>query len=562
MVKEQKILLIPSATLMSENNTVFSGLPPVMAKLGKYTIIQMLYNQYHNIVDKIYIVAKKKSYIIEQYIRDLNLPIEIIILDELHDLGYTIKYGLNFILSNSNDVGQLYINFADSIINGNISGSNNNVVYYTTSYTNNTWTHFDYDSDNGHINDIIDKYLIEDKFDLSSKYNNIFIGVFSFNKPRNFFELLNDECSINNLYMDSFYRALLSYSKNNYIDFQEVDFWTDIGHADNYYIAKTNVAARSFNTIKIDDKRGIIKKTSNNKEKLINEIKWYLKIPDKLQYLLPRIYNYSLSLYSPYVSMEYYGYDTLHESLLFGNLSEKKWKQIFEKILFSINDMEQYKLYCEKDALYCALDDMYIKKTCSRLEQLRLDNNFKDFFSENIIINDKIYKPLQYYIDILPKIVYEYIIIPFSGNFNIIHGDLCFSNILIESTYNFIRVIDPRGKFGEYDIYGDSRYEIAKLLHTLEGNYDQIIEDMFFLNVNKTKIDFKIKKNLCYVLDIFLDVFKDKLYDLQVIRIIESLLFLSMIPLHNDNINRQYAMLATGIILLEDSVNHLKGELA
>ena len=36
----------------------------------------------------------------------------------------------------------------------------------------------------------------------------------------------------------------------------------------------------------------------------------------------------------------------------------------------------------------------------------------------------------------------------------------------------------------------------------------------------------------------------------------------SSMNLHNDNINRQYAMLATGIILLEDSVNHLKGELA
>lgn len=63
--------------------------------------------------------------------------------------------------------------------------------------------------------------------------------------------------------------------------------------------------------------------------------------------------------------------------------------------------------------------------------------------------------------------------------FNIIHGDLCFANIMVDNTFSFIKVIDPRGKFGDFDIYGDYRYELAKLFHSVDGKYDFIIKDLF-----------------------------------------------------------------------------------
>ena len=66
--------------------------------------------------------------------------------------------------------------------------------------------------------------------------------------------------------------------------------------------------------------------------------------------------------------------------------------------------------------------------------------------------------------------------------FNIIHGDLCFANIMVDTNLSFIKVIDPRGKFGTYDIYGDFRYELAKLFHSVDGKYDFIIKDLFDVN--------------------------------------------------------------------------------
>lgn len=76
---------------------------------------------------------------------------------------------------------------------------------------------------------------------------------------------------------------------------------------------KIKIAPRSFNHIELDERRGILTKRSSHKEKLIEEIRWYLKIPKQLQYLTPRQFDYSLNSDSPFVSMEFYGYRTLHE---------------------------------------------------------------------------------------------------------------------------------------------------------------------------------------------------------------------------------------------------------
>ena len=63
----------------------------------------------------------------------------------------------------------------------------------------------------------------------------------------------------------------------------------------------------------------------------------------------------------------------------------------------------------------------------------------------------------------------ERILIPDAeSEFSVIHGDPCFTNILIEETYNFMRLIDPRGSFGSFDIYGDSRYDLAKIFHSMD----------------------------------------------------------------------------------------------
>ncbi|MDU5235572.1 MAG: hypothetical protein E6442_01470 [Veillonella sp.] len=551
-----KALLIPSALLVPPDmRNKFGELPTALFPLGNKTMIERLYDKYKDIVDIIYIVVKRKQLLINDYINSKKLPIRIIELDELRDLGYTIQYGIEFIIRQEPSVDYVYVNFADSLLDEPIPVDNNDFIYYVTGMSTDEWTYFR--EKQGKIEIILDKCLVGGDTSLGD-VSNIFVGVFGFAKPHYFLELLKQYSNVHSD-MDTFYQAIFTYSQEYPFTILHSQNWFDVGHSDNYSKATTSVAARSFNSIEIDEQRGILKKRSENKEKLVNEIRWYLRIPNKLQYLLPRVYDYSLDLTDPYVSMEYYGYHTLHESLVFGDLPLVKWQAIFQKLLFAINDMGKFTVTGERIQFEAALRDIYLQKTFDRLDMMRNEPDFHSFFENTITINGKEYRSLNEYLKILPQLIEKLVVYTFTGQFNIIHGDLCFANILIEDTYDFIRVIDPRGKFGTFDIYGDARYELAKLMHTLEGKYDFIIEDMFDIDVIGNTIEYHVHKQIDNITNVFLDVFRESIDNIQAVRLIEATLFLSMIPLHSDYKQRQFAMLATGVMLLEQVIREIEG---
>ena len=551
-----KALLIPSALLVPPDmRNKFGELPTALFPLGNKTMIERLYDKYKDIVDVIYIVVKRKQLLINDYINSKKLPIRIIELDELRDLGYTIQYGMEFILGQEPLIDYIYVNFADFLLDEHVPINNHNFFYYASGMSTDEWTYFK--DNNGIITDILDKCPLSENHQISN-FSGIFVGLFGFTNPHYFLELLKQYSNVQSD-MDTFYQAIFTYSQEYPFTILHSQNWFDVGHSDNYSKATTSVAARSFNSIEIDEQRGILKKRSENKEKLVNEIRWYLRIPNKLQYLLPRVYDYSLDLTDPYVSMEYYGYHTLHESLVFGDLPLVKWQAIFQKLLFAINDMGKFTVTGERIQFEAALRDIYLQKTFDRLDMMRNEPDFHSFFENTITINGKEYRSLNEYLKMLPQLIEKLVVYTFTGQFNIIHGDLCFANILIEDTYDFIRVIDPRGKFGTFDIYGDGRYELAKLMHTLEGKYDFIIEDMFDIDVIGNTIEYHVHKQIDNITNVFLDVFRESIDNIQAVRLIEATLFLSMIPLHSDYKQRQFAMLATGVMLLEQVIREIEG---
>lgn len=551
-----KALLIPSALLVpSDMRNKFGELPTALFPLGNKTMIERLYDKYKDIVDVIYIVVKRKQLLINDYINSKKLPIRIIELDVLRDLGYTIQYGMEFILGQEPLIDYIYVNFADFLLDEHVPINNHNFFYYASGMSTDEWTYFK--DNNGIITDILDKCPLSENHQIFN-FSGIFVGLFGFTNPHYFLELLKQYSNVHSD-MDTFYQAIFTYSQEYPFTILHSQNWFDVGHSDNYSKATTSVAARSFNSIEIDEQRGILKKRSENKEKLVNEIRWYLRIPNKLQYLLPRVYDYSLDLTDPYVSMEYYGYHTLHESLVFGDLPLVKWQAIFQKLLFAINDMGKFTVTGERIQFEAALRDIYLQKTFDRLDMMRNEPDFHSFFENTITINGTEYRSLNEYIKMLPQLIEKLVVDTFIGQFNIIHGDLCFAIILIEDTYDFIRVIDPRGKFGTFDIYGDARYELAKLMHTLEGKYDFIIEDMFDIDVIDNIIEYHVHKQIYNITNVFLDVFRESIDNIQAVRLIEATLFLSMIPLHSDYKQRQFAMLATGVMLLEQVIREIEG---
>ncbi len=116
-----------------------------------------------------------------------------------------------------------------------------------------------------------------------------------------------------------------------------------------------------------------------------------------------------------------------------------------------------------------------------------------------------------------------------------------------------VRLIDPRGDFGGYGIYGDGSYDLAKLSHSVDGRYDFIVEDLFELSEQNNSISYKIFSSDKHeeIKKLFYKKLSRKA-DIRRIKLIQALLFLSMIPLHKDYPNRQKVMLATGLELIKE----------
>lgn len=533
-------VIIPSAKLVSEDLQTLGKIPAIVYPVNQRPVFDYLYKEYPGANFRI--MAFENASIVHR--RLSNYKAEIIDLNRLGDLGSTVYEGIKDLS------GEGIINFADTIVEDNITEFKGDAFFYSKGILSNTWTFFE--EKNGRITDISDK-----KEGFTDDLKKLFVGVFKFSHLEYFKQCLEKAFKESSSSISTFYLALMVYSKKYPFEVIQTNNWFDIGHADKYFSSQLEVKAREFNHIKIDKERGILTKTSDNVDKFIGEIKWYLKLPADIEYVRPRIFSYSVSYTRPTVSMEYYAYHTIHELFLYGDLTKSQWSDIFKRIKFIYHD---FKRYTVKDDVKIkkALKSMYLDKTIDRLNKLKSDKRFNQFFSSVINVNGEIYKSLDEVEDILKQVIPEKLYDV--DRFNIIHGDLCFANIMIDSNYNFVKVIDPRGKFGDFDIYGDPRYELAKLFHSIDGKYDFIIKNLFDINydLDNTTINYHI--NDCArdfdLYKLFTDVFCDDIdKNLSKIELIEALLFLSMIPLHGENIKHQLAMLGTGLTILNRIVD-------
>lgn len=78
--------------------------------------------------------------------------------------------------------------------------------------------------------------------------------------------------------------------------------------------------------------------------------------------------------------------------------------------------------------------------------------------------------------------------------FEFIHGDCTFSNLMIRENGEPV-LIDPRGYFGFTELYGDVRYDWAKLYYSLKGNYDRFNLKEFSLDIKEDEVVLEIASN-------------------------------------------------------------------
>ena len=467
-----QILIIPSAKVINEElQSRYGKIVPILIPLENGIVLDKLYKEYENYYDEIIITLYEE---VENTLKIINLKnypkLKIKTLSKLDDIGNGIREVLRE-LKNKENISNLSINFGDTYIKNLNKYLNKNIICYSKNSEIDRWAYFTKNDSN--------LIIIQEKTKeaIINQRKDILIGFFNITSVEKFYSIISKKEKGEK---DTLYQSLEEYNSYNGLECILEDNWNDFGHLDNFLKAQKMVETRFFNEINIDKDKNILTKKSQEKEKLINEIRWFLTLPNNLQWITPRIYSYSLEWEQPKVSMEYYSYPTLHHLYLYGNHNIDKWKKIFKKLFYVHDEMKGYSLKINREDIEKALNDIYINKTIERLEKVKQDKNFSRYFEKEFYINNIKIESLNKLKRLIIELV-EKLEINKREELNIIHGDYFFANILYDPTADIIKLIDPRGDFGGYGIYGDPNYDLAKLAHSVDGKYDFIVEDLFEL---------------------------------------------------------------------------------
>ncbi len=302
---------------------------------------------------------------------------------------------------------------------------------------------------------------------------------------------------------------------------------------------------RHFNRMSCEPRLGLLTKTSERKEQLRNQVRWFRLAHGNLAEFLPRITD-SSDGDEPFITMEWLAMPTLAELFMAATLPAKAWSGVVSKLQYILAQMASHTV--QSPLASGMARAMYVDKTRDRLAEFVLANPLSA--AHHVLQAGR-------RIDLMTVLAQLDRFVEQAGLLDIdrlcpVHGDFCFSNILLAPEGGVIKMIDPRGEFGSPGLQGDPRYDLAKLAHSFSGGYDFIVADRFSVELaDDGELCSSSGMTSCHapIADIFSSVFLSNPVLAHQVRAIEALLFLSMLPLHSDQPRRQLAMLATGLTL-------------
>ncbi len=330
-----------------------------------------------------------------------------------------------------------------------------------------------------------------------------------------------------------------------------VSTWHDLGHTNNYYKTRASITTqRAFNELKIE--KGVVYKTGEPAKKIAAEANWYSSLPVNLKRYAPQLIDTGRTDTKGYYYVIEYLYQVpLNELYVHGKNPSFYWKRVFSKCNEWLELCHQ-EVSTEKKILLSNREKLYKQKTLKRLRDYAEDTGTA--LDKPTSINGKNLPPI---LDIAEKCIEQALGSPFV--LGVQHGDFCFSNILFDSRADVIKVIDPRGMNfdGTFTNEGDLLYDIAKLNHSVVGLYDFIISGAYSLEETK-ELQFNLSIHTEEELKIIQSSFLNETFVNQItprdVMPHTVLLFLSMLPLHSDDRNRQRALLANALRLFEQYI--------
>jgi hypothetical protein len=375
----------------------------------------------------------------------------------------------------------------------------------------------------------------------------VWCGYFSFGNVKKF-----TKCLV--LSRGEFVVAVRNYDNARKLTRKKIEHWFDFGHISTFFSSREKVTTeRSFNNILIQN--GMVRKSGSDYSKVEAENYWFRNIPLMLKLKTPQLLDSGVCNGAPYYTTEYLHLVPLNELLVHGRHPIIFWNRIFEHCnSFLLECRDSYvRGGCEglgaaQDKISADSYDLFTTKTKNRLGEFSRQTGID--LDECWTVNGRKLPSLR---DISHNAMEKAGSLPCLAG--VMHGDFCFSNILFNSRADAIKVIDPRGKnfSGEFSIFGDLVYDIAKLTHSVIGLYDFILAGAFSLERTGP-----YSANFSVCIDDWVTaiqkVYMAKQFTQRNVNPADVmpqviLLFLSMLPLHADNPKRQLALMLNAYLL-------------
>ena len=333
MKKDCACVVIPTSKLSGiDIQNEFGSIPPCMIPvLGEIAIDRIIRAYESNQVIKFRFILgvheNKKS--IEEYFKFFpREDVELIDVGNTNTLGETILTLVTASLQYSSS--PIIVNLGDTInddIPYDLHGRD--FVACATTEESERWTRFNL------VGTKIAR--IDDKvFAIDNTGSLAFTGIWGISSPNTLIEMMK---RVESASEDLFMSAIAEYYNSRKTEFFRSLRWMDLGHVDNYYDARGKyIRTGFFNSINISKNSSTLIKRSKNAQKLIEEINWYLNIPDSLKFFIPRILDYSIQSQEPWIEMELYSYPSLDDCFVGGRFDLDVWKKAIDRVFFFITE--------------------------------------------------------------------------------------------------------------------------------------------------------------------------------------------------------------------------------
>lgn len=351
--------------------------------------------------------------------------------------------------------------------------------------------------------------------------------------------------------------VLQHYNERRPLTCHEAGTWHDFGHLPLCFRAKKDMLVkRVFNELSYEDH--ILVKRSADTAKMRAEAHWFENLPGPLQLHVPRYAGRIERENRAGYGLEYLYAPLLSELLVFGALPQVSWLEILQACFGLVEKLHNQRPLPGTPEAATAFakqfyDEMIVDKTRSRLAAFCAKSDMP--IDTRLTLNGIRFPPLG----ALAEALIARVSPTTPDQVRFWHGDLFFGNMFYDFTAQRVLCIDPRGQLagGQLCLWGDLRYDLAKLAHSIVGQYDSILQGRSVLEVApEDPLDWRFsvdtQPHAEQISKIFFAYLEDNCRVARdEILALTALLFLSMPPLHYDSPERQRHLLAMALTLAQ-----------